>query len=61
MLKEGKVNEGFDYWQKALQLNSDSWEIYVQFGELLQARNQIPEAINLYQQAIDINPYIYWP
>ncbi|WP_019505365.1 rhamnan synthesis F family protein [Pleurocapsa sp. PCC 7319] len=60
-LKEaGNLDEAIATYQKAIKLNSNSWEAYHFLGETLVQKNELTTATKFYRLAIAINPSNCW-
>jgi tetratricopeptide (TPR) repeat protein len=58
--KEGKLDEAFAAFQRAIALNPNySWS-YHNLGKVLQKQGKLDEAANAYRRAIELNPNFHW-
>ena len=55
---QGKLEEAIEAYKKAIDLNSNSPELYSNMGVALQDLGKLEEAIEAYKKAIDLNPIL---
>ena len=51
----GDVNESLEFLEKAKQLNSQDWGLYVHFGNVYQRLGEFDKAIKAYKKSLSIN------
>ncbi|NEP75193.1 MAG: tetratricopeptide repeat protein [Okeania sp. SIO2G4] len=58
--KEGRLDEAADNYQKALQINQNSWLVYHDLGDIFRKQGKLNEAVDCYRQTLNINPNYFW-
>ncbi|MDJ0689952.1 MAG: glycosyltransferase [Xenococcaceae cyanobacterium MO_188.B32] len=58
--QEGKLDEAIALYQRAIELDPNSYQSYHYMGETLAQKDELEAAANFYNLALEINPEFFW-
>ena len=58
--QEGKLDEAIAVYQRAIELDPNSYKSYHYMGETLAQKDDLEAAANFYKLALEINPDFFW-